>query len=323
MSKVEEKILEELDGEHLVSGVELADRLEVSRVAIWKHIQSLKKQGYSILAKPGKGYELVGAPRALLPYEIKRGLETEFVGGDVLYYEELDSTQSKAKDLAVEGKKEGTLVVAEAQTGGRGRRGRDWHSPRGGVYLSLILKPDMPPARSTLMSLLGGISVAESIYELFGLKPDLKWPNDVQIGGKKAGGILVNTSGEADVIDWIVIGIGLNANVDFSSFPSNLRKTATSLQRELGRRISRVNLTKRLLEKIEKNYQFFLREGGGPILEKWEALTNTLGVQVRVTNGEEVEGKAINIDKDGRLVIKLSDGGCKKIASGDVSLVDE
>lgn len=178
----------------------------------------------------------------------------------------------------------------------------------------------MNPSQAPLMSLLGGVAVAKTIREIYGLRAELKWPNDIQIDGKKVGGILTELGAEAELINWLVIGIGLNANIRVANFPRELRTTTTSLEEECNRKILRVELVKKLLENIERLYMILKNRGETPILEEWKKMTNTLGVWVRVENGEVTDGKALDIDQDGALIIELADGNIKRVVAGDVSL---
>jgi BirA family biotin operon repressor/biotin-[acetyl-CoA-carboxylase] ligase len=319
---VREKILNALyvhRGDY-VPGTELATRLKVSKVAIWKHIQALRAGGYSIESRPARGYRLIAIPDLLLPYEVRRGLRTKFVGRKILHYWKVNSTQKVAKELAMKGAGEGTLVVAETQSAGKGRRNRSWFSPKDGIYLSVIMRPEMSPSRASLMALLAGVAAAKTIRGLYGLKAELKWPNDIQIGDKKVGGVLIELAAEAELINWLIIGIGLNANIKKASLPREFRATTTSLEEECGRKISRVNFVRNFLEKIEQLYLIFKMKGEAPILEEWKSMTNTLGAWVRVGDGEAIEGKAVDVDRDGALIVKLADGTTKRIVVGDVSL---
>jgi BirA family biotin operon repressor/biotin-[acetyl-CoA-carboxylase] ligase len=304
-----------------VSGTELAGRLGTSKVAIWKHIRALRKEGYDIDSKPKIGYRLVAPPDLLLPYEVEDGLRTDFIGKEIHHYGEVSSTQEEARRLAAEGAKEGTVVIAEVQTRGKGRRGREWHSPVGGVYMSVILRPQISPARAPLLTLLAGVAVAKALRRLYGLKAELKWPNDVMVGDRKICGILTEMAAETEAIDYCIVGIGINANVELAHFPQEFRASTTSLKEELGARISRAELVRDLLGEMERLYIVFKERGPAPILEEWKTLTNTLGAWVQVIGQREVvEGRAVDVDQDGALIIRLADGSSKRIIAGDLSL---
>jgi len=313
------RALRERHGSH-VSGAELAARLGASKVAIWKHIQALRKEGYDIDSKPKIGYRLVAAPDLLLPYEVEDGLRTDFIGKEIHHHRQVSSTQEAAKGLAAEGAKEGTAVIAEIQARGKGRRGREWHSPAGGVYMSVILMPQMSPARAPLLTLLAGVAVAKVLRHLYDLKAELKWPNDVMVDDRKICGILTEMTAETEAVDYCIVGIGINANIKLADFPSKFRETTTSLKEELGKNVSRAELVRRLLEEMERLYNVFREGGPAPILKEWKALTNTLGALVRITDTGVIEGRAVDVDQDGALIVELADGSLKRVIAGDVSL---
>lgn len=314
------KALREGRGSH-VSGAELAARLGASKVAIWKHIQALKEEGYNIESKPRMGYRLVAAPDLLLPYEVEDGLRTDFIGREIHHYRKVSSTQEAAKGLAAEGAKEGTMVIAETQARGKGRRRREWRSPAGGVYISIILRPQINPARAPLLTLLAGVAVAKVLRRLYNLKAELKWPNDVMVDDKKICGILTEMTAETEAVNYCIVGIGINANVELARFPQEFRASTTSLKKKLGVHVSRAELARELLEEVEQLYTVFKERGPAPILEGWKALTNTLGARVQITGQTEVtKGRAVDVDQDGALIIMLADGSLRRIISGDLSL---
>jgi BirA family biotin operon repressor/biotin-[acetyl-CoA-carboxylase] ligase len=296
------KNLRQHDG--YLSGEMLSERLGVSRVAIWKHVRTLRNDGYSIDASPA-GYRLLSCPDLLLPYEFP-DLE-----GRIHYFREIGSTMDAARELAKEGAAEGTIVIAETQTRGRGRLGREWLSPQGGIYLTLILRPRISPAYAPRINLMVSIAVASTIRELFGLRAELKWPNDVQIGGKKVCGILAEMSAEMDVVNFVNVGIGTNVNNSMSRF----REVATSLKDELGREISRKRFLSALLAEMDVRRAILMEP---ELLHQYRRLSCTLGRDVRMTSlGEEVTGKAIDVDAMGALVLKEKDGSLRTVVVGD------
>jgi BirA family biotin operon repressor/biotin-[acetyl-CoA-carboxylase] ligase len=296
------KALREHDGH--ISGETLGERLGVSRVAVWKHIRSLRKHGYAIEASPA-GYRLLSCPDLLLPYEFPN-LEQR-----IHYVPEIGSTMDAARELAKKGAKEGTIVIAEAQTHGRGRLSREWLSPQGGIYFTLILRPRISPAYAPRINLMTSIAVAATIRKLFGLNAELKWPNDVLISGRKVCGILAEMDSEMDVVNFVNVGIGINVNTAVPRF----KETATSLKAELGHEISRKELLSALLAEIDGR-QTLLTESG--LLQEYRRLSGTLGKQVRIMNlGEEVTGQAIDIDATGALVLKTRDGSLRTVLVGD------
>jgi BirA family biotin operon repressor/biotin-[acetyl-CoA-carboxylase] ligase len=296
------KALRECSG--YLSGEILSERLGISRVSIWKHIRSLKKDGYVIEASP-RGYRLISSPDLLLPYEFP-DLEQR-----VHYFPEIGSTMDVARELAKKGAKGGTIVIAEAQTRGRGRLSREWLSPEGGIYFTLVLRPRISPAYAPRINLMASIAVAATIRKLFGLNAELKWPNDVLVEGKKVCGILSEMDAEMDVVNFVNVGIGINANTSIPQF----EKTATSLKNALRREISRKEFLNALLVEVERR-QAVLMEAD--LLEEWKKFSVTLNKDVRiVAPGEVIVGQAIDIDTTGALIIKERDGSSKKAMAGD------
>ena len=314
-----------------ISGEELSKRLEISRTAIWKHIQVLKGEGYKINSQKRLGYSLVSVPDLLLPYEIKRDLRTKILGQKIYHFKEIGSTTNFAIELARQGTEEGTIVVAEIQTKGKGRLGREWSSPFGGLWLSIILRPDILPTQAPRMTVIAALAVAETIRKLYSLDAFIKWPNDVLIRSpftvhrsplKKVCGILTEMGAEQDTVNYVVIGIGTNLNIGIKKFPIEFRKDVTSLEKELGHKIDRVGFTKRMLEEIENFYLLFKKRGFTPILKEWKNLSATLGKRVKAVSGRKIiEGKAVDIDSYGALIIRTKEGKKERILAGDVTLL--
>ncbi|RMF31481.1 MAG: biotin--[acetyl-CoA-carboxylase] ligase, partial [Candidatus Nitrosothermus koennekii] len=296
-----------------VSGEMLSKQLAISREAVWKNISLLKRYGYLIEAKKGKGYKLIAKSKLLLPWEIQDGLDTEFIGKKIIHKMSIDSTQDLAISIA-DKEEEGTVIIAEEQRRGRGRRGRVWHAPKGGIWFSLILKPEIEPWRVTLLPLAVGLAITDTIAML-GIKATLKWPNDVMINDRKVSGILLDMSSEQDKINYIVIGIGINANIDN---PSRYAYNATSLKDELKRDIDRIDFMRRLLKNIEKRYMQLDDE---QLLEDYKKRCITLNKRVKVRSfDEEYDADAVNIDRDGSLIVVLDDNSIRRVFAGDVSI---
>ena len=290
-------------GDYL-SGQMLASSLGTSRVSIWKHIRALKNEGYAIESSP-RGYRLVSSPDLLLPYEFP-GLEHR-----IHYFPEVDSTMDVARELAKQGADEGTVVIAESQSHGRGRLSRKWLSPRGGIYVTLILRPRISPAYAPRMNLMAGVAVASTIRRLFGLEAQLKWPNDVLVAGRKVCGILAEMDAEMDVVNYVNLGIGINANAPIPRFAD----TATSLKDVLGREIPRAELLSALLPEIE-HWQLHLMETA--LLEEWKRLSVTLGGHVKIVMpGGVIVGRAIDVDATGALIVRDDNGCLRKAMAGD------
>ncbi|MEW6661825.1 MAG: biotin--[acetyl-CoA-carboxylase] ligase [Bacillota bacterium] len=307
-------------GEYL-SGEDLSRQLGVSRTAVWKHIQSLRDAGYQIDSQPRRGHCLVAVPDKLYPQEISAGLTAGRIGQAIHYFEEVRSTNEEARRLAERGAEEGTLVLAESQTGGKGRLGRHWLSPAGkGVWLSLILRPPIQPAKAPHLTMVAAVAAARAVEEASGLKAGIKWPNDILVNGKKVCGILTELKAEAERVHYAVVGIGLNVNLSPADLPPELHATATSLAIETGHPVSRVLLTQGLLVHLEAFYTGYLAQGFGLIKEAWEKMNVTLGRPVQVTAPEgRFSGIALDIDADGALLV-AGEGGIRAFYAGDVTL---
>jgi len=299
-----------------VSGDQVSHRLGISRQALWKHIQELKESGYDIVAVPHLGYRLESSPDRLFDYEVLRELKTEFVGRKIYYFESVASTMDTAFQLGLKGAGEGAIILTETQTKGRGRLGRSWFSPKyKGIYLSLILRPKILPGGAPILTLLSAVSICEAIKDITGLDTKIKWPNDIISNNKKLGGILTELSAETDKVNFVVIGIGLNVNNDKKSLISG----AVSLKNEKKENINRIELLQEILRRIENNYLLLQRKGSSQIIDKWRENNITLGRRVKVySQKEHFEGEAVDIDKDGALLLRNDHGMVQKITAGDV-----
>lgn len=298
-----------------VSGEEISRRLKLTRQALWKHVQELRRRGYAIEAVPHLGYRLAALPDRLYPEEIASGLATRLIGRKVYYFEKTASTMDEARRLAP-GSPEGTLVVAEGQTKGRGRLGRSWSSPKyKGIYVSLILKPGLLPSQAPVLSLLAASSICAGIADATGIQPGIKWPNDILLDGKKLGGILTEMEAELDTTLFVVVAFGLNVN----NGRDELVEGAVSLRQKTGEQVSRLELLKAILRRIEQEYLLLRSSGPLPVLERWKAHSVTLGRKVRVyCGGEQAEGEAVDIDADGGLLVRPDTGIIRKFVAGDV-----
>lgn len=307
-----------------VSGQFLSEGLSMTRSAVWKQIRTLKEEGYEIEASPRKGYRLRGVPDLLLLQEIRDGLTTRVFGQtQALYFLQTDSTNLRAGEMAAQGAPEGTLIVAERQTQGKGRRQRTWFSPpRQGIYASLILRPAIAPTEAPRMTLLAAVAVAETLLALTPLEATIKWPNDILVRGRKIAGILTEISTGMDAIDYLVVGLGLNVNIPAGDFPAEIQTQATSILAETGAPFSRSLLLRRFLEYFEYYYDMFHVKGFDPVLRRWKALTDMLGRRVRVDMiGRQHEGEVTDCDQDGALILRDEGGRSIRIFSGDITLL--
>jgi len=254
----------------------------------------------------------------LLPNEIQKGLETLRLGRKIHYFQEIDSTNAYAWRLAQEGAEEGEIVVAESQTRGRGRKGRPWFSPPyRNLYISLILRPRMPPIHAPQITLMAAVALAETVESFLSFTPEIKWPNDILVSGKKLGGILTESSCEGERILFVVLGIGVNLNLPEELMPEAIRHSATSLFMVTGKKVDRVAFARRLIQSLERCYEDLEQNGFSP--GRWESYFGLRGKRVRVNMGDRyVVGKALGIDADGALLLEDEEGTVEKIISGDV-----
>jgi len=305
-----------------VSGEEISRQLSVSRTAIWKHMQALKQVGYEFDAHPRLGYRLKSVPDLLLPYEIRHAVRTEIVGqGEIYYFPDLDSTNNEGKKQANLGCPDGSIVIAESQHKGRGRLSRGWFSPESkGIWLSIILRPPFNPYDAPKCTLLAAVAVTRAIRKITQIECGIKWPNDILYQGKKIVGILTEMNAEMDAINHIVIGMGINVNINQDEFPDELMQIATSLSAITGHTISRMTLLSAVLSELEQEYKRVIEQGFVQMLDEWRALSITLGQQVRVIgSGREFGGLAVDIDIDGALLVQ-TENGLEKVLAGDVSI---
>ena len=314
---MQEKILDFLKKKpDYISGEEISSHLKISRQALWKHIQELKEIGYDIVAVPHLGYRLISSPDRLFPSEVNRKLNTQFVGRKIYYFNAVSSTMDIAMQLGIKGAPEGTLVLAETQTKGRGRLNRQWFSPKyKGIYLSLILRPKILPNQAPILTLMSAVSICEAIGEITSLEPKIKWPNDITMQNKKLGGILTELNAEMDSVRFVIIGIGLNINND----KKILLAGATSLREQKKENINRLELLQEILRRIEANYLLCQENNSQSIIRKWRHFSTTLGERIKVIcQKEHLEGEAIDIDTDGGLLVRKDSGIVEKVMAGDV-----
>ncbi len=313
------KTLKERQG--YVSGQELCRQLGVSRTAVWKVIKQLEAEGYEIQAVRNKGYCLVEMTDRLSGAEIESCIKGGLIGNRVVYFEETDSTNTRAKALAEEGAPEGTLVVAEKQNAGKGRRGRGWSSPPGsGIWMSVILRPDMEPSRASMLTLVAALGVSEGISRVTGIMPGIKWPNDLVLSGKKICGILTEMTTELDSIQYVVIGMGINVNTD--EFPTEIRDRASSLYLESGRTWKRGSLIGAMAHAMGEYYEEFLKVKDLSLLkEEYEKGLVNLNRRVTVLAREGAwDGICRGIDSQGELLVERENGDVRQVLSGEVSV---
>ena len=311
------------DSEYL-SGQDLSDVLKISRVAVWKHIKKIQTLGYKIESKQKLGYRLIDNTEKLLPWEITRDLKTKLIGKRVYYFEEIDSTQNFAQNIAADKKENGTIIIAEKQTSGRGRLDRKWTSPKGGIWFSLIIHPKFDVSSSTLIPILSAVALSKSIKSVLGIETEVKWPNDITMNGKKVAGVLVDASFQTNSIDYLILGIGINFDIDAKKLEKRLTKTPNfygidSLRGKENKTPPKT-LLKEFLLQFEKNL-FQLDKGEkSKIIKEWTKRAAGIGKKITInTSNGKISGISQGIDNDGALKIKTRNE-TKKIYVGDVVL---
>lgn len=321
---MKEKVLAQLkhNTDGYVSGEALSELLGVSRTAVWKHIKELKNEGYGIESSSKKGYRLQTVPDALHACEIRSGLATEVLGRKVLCFDSIDSTNNHAKKVALEGCEDGTVVIAEVQTAGRGRMGRTWASAgKKGIWMSVVLRPTLPPEEIQVITLAAAVAVVRTIRRVTGISAGIKWPNDIILDGRKVCGILTEMSADMEQVSFIVLGMGMNVNHTEEDFPEELRHLATSLAACSGGTYDRCELVRVLLEELEPLYKSVNRGAAEEIIQAWREYSVTLGRQIKASvRNMEYTGTAADITKDGRLVVDCTDGQRREFISGEVMI---
>ncbi|MGA3164374.1 MAG: biotin--[acetyl-CoA-carboxylase] ligase [Verrucomicrobiota bacterium] len=306
-----------------VSGTELAEKLRISRAAIWARIEELRRLGYDIEAGPHSGYRLISVPDVLHADDLLARLyKTKIIGRDVRVFEQTTSTNDVIEKLARDGVKEGVVVFAESQTKGRGRLGRKWLSPaHKGLWFSLLLRPDLRPQEATQLTVASATALRRAIHSETGLNPEIKWPNDILVRGKKVAGILTEMSAELDRVQHVILGIGVNVNTGAGEFQPELRKLATSLKIESGRAISRADLATTILYELDRNYARVCAGGFAVLADEWEAHCTTIGRNVTIQVGERrLRGRAESLSDEGALLLRTEHGHLESIIGGDVTL---
>lgn len=314
-------ILKENSGSY-VSGQYLSIRLNVSRTAIWKYIKSLKESGYIIESSSKKGYRIISSPDLLTSDEIKPYLYTKYLGHEIIHFDTLDSTNNKAKEIASKVGSNGTVITSEEQVAGKGRLGRQWVSPKyKGIWMSFILKPDMEPIQVPKITHIAAAAVVTALNK-FNINAFIKWPNDIIVKGKKICGILTEMSGEINCTDYVIIGIGINANLETLDIPMDIIHKASSLLIESGRFIERKILAAEVINSFEQLYEKFLNSGSiEDSIEICRKSSILLGKEIRIINRQlEETAKAIDISNDGELIAEFADGTKRTIISGEVSI---
>lgn len=303
-----------------ISGQQICEELDISRTAVWKHINMLKEEGYVIEAVRNKGYRLVMSTGNLSKAGILSELNTETVGRNLVVLDKIDSTNNEAKRMAENGAAAGTLVISDSQTAGKGRRGRSWSSPDGSsIYMTLMMRPDINPVKAPMLTLVAAMAVRKAVHEASGIQSMIKWPNDLVCNGKKICGILTEMSAEPDFINYVVIGIGINVNIE--GFPDEIKDTATSLKIESGHYIDRNHIISEFCNYFESYYNKFTGSGMKMLTEEYNANLINFGRHIRVLDPSgEFTGISKGINENGELLVVKEDGSTVTVMSGEVSV---
>lgn len=317
-------IIDHLSEDSFIKEEKLSEILLTSIQDIKKQILQLKELGYEFCIDGQGGYRIINRPDILLPFEIKRNLTTRYIGKNIFYFTELTSTNSIASELLRENTNkipEGTIVIAEKQSVGKGRSGKKWFSPAGGIWLSVVLYPELDPSHMSFITLMTAVAVVKAIEKLLPkIELQIKWPNDILISGRKVCGILTEMSTEGRNIRWVIVGIGINVNNCSFQLPRHISNDSISLKETVGHSVSRLKLLNYLCSELEKSYWVFKEKGFSEILEEWKSYNNIIGKYVEVNSGNKIiTGRAIDINEKGALIIKTKDEKIKEIISGTIS----
>ena len=315
--------LESHESEYL-SGQDLSDVLKISRVAVWKHIEKIRSLGYRIDSKQKRGYKFVNRTEKLLPWEITKKIKSKFIGRRIYYFDEIDSTQNYALQISNNTNENGAIIIAEKQTHGKGRLNRKWYSPEGGIWLSVIIHPELQISDATIIPLAASLALCESIKKVHKIKTDVKWPNDITIDDKKVAGMLIDTSIQGNKVENLVLGIGINFAVNIQQIEKRLKKSTnfygvTSLFPEKNSP-SKIELLVQFLLELEKVINSLIKGKNAQIIRDWSKHTNMFGKAISVNTGNgKISGIAKKIDSDGALIIKTGTKN-RRIFVGDVTL---
>jgi len=306
-----------------LSGQDISEPLMLSRAAVWKHVKKLQSLGYKIDSRPKLGYRLTKTTELLLPWEVRDGLETKLFGKRIYYFDTINSTQNFAMELASKPQENGTVVIAEKQTQGRGRLNRNWISPSGGIWMSVILRPEFEISASSFFPIISSLALGIAIEKVLKIKPQIKWPNDLTIDDKKVAGILVDASVESGRIDYLILGVGINFRIDVKKIEKTIKNTGNyygvATVASKYNKTNPVQLVQAFLLELERLYNLFLDGKSEYIIKQWTKRSSTIGKTVSITSSHDpIHGRAIKIDKDGALVIS-SKGKSQRVLVGDVS----
>lgn len=320
---IRKKILKNIEDTYTTEQ-ELLKSLDITHEKLKEHILNLKDVGYEIVYDEEKGYKLQETPDILAPYEISRGLKTEKIGNSIHFYDELESTNDTAKKFVKEDAKEGTVIIAEKQTAGRTRKYDGWVSPEGGIYMTIILRPDVPLIEASKLTIVTGVAIAKTLHDKFGINAGIKWPNDILIDDKKIAGILTEavTNYSTSELEAVLVGIGIDVNIEDEDIPEELQDVATTVKKEINEELKRADILRVFLYIFEELYEEFKNGNFKYIVSEWRRLSSTTGNRVKVyKNGRVLFADAVGITNEGILIVEKDDGKLEKITSGEVEIL--
>lgn len=320
---IRERILKNIEEEY-VSESELLKKLEISEEKLRNNMEILKEAGYTIIHDTDRGYKLKNAPDILEPFEVGRGLRSKYVGHNLHFYEEVESTNDTAKKFVEIDAMEGTVIIASHQTAGRSRKRSDWVSPEGGIYMTMILRPDVTLFEASKLTIVTGVAIAKTLYDEFNVNVGIKWPNDLLIGNKKVCGILTEAVTEKDKLKAVLIGIGIDVNVKEEDIPDEIQNIVTSVNKEADLELSRAEIIREFFRVFEDLYEEFKKGNFKHIVSEWRRYSSTTGNRVKVyKGGKAMIADAVGITNNGALIVETDDGELKKITSGECIIIKD
>ena len=319
---IRQHILKNIEKEYATKS-ELLKKLEISQENLEKNLEILKEAGYIIVHDDEKGYKLEETPDIIAPFEVSRGLTSKYMGHNIHFYEEVESTNDTAKKF-VDDAVEGTVIIAEHQTAGRTRKRAEWISPKGGIYMTIILRPEVTLLEASKLTIVTGVAIAKTLYDKFNINVGIKWPNDLLIGSKKISGILTEAVTDKDRLKAVLVGIGVDVNIKDEDIPEEIQKIVTSVKKETQIEFNRAAIMKEFFAIFEELYDDFKKGNFKEIVSEWRRLSSTTGNRVKVYNhGKAITGDAVGITNNGALIVETDDGKLEKIISGECKLIDD
>ncbi len=320
---IRQHILKNIEKEYATES-ELLKKLEISQEKLKKNLEILSDAGYIISHDNDKGYKLEDTPDIIEPFEVSRGLKSKYMGHNIHFYEEVESTNNTAKKFAEEDAPEGTVIIAEHQTAGRTRKHEGWVSPEGGIYLTMILRPDVTLLEASKLTIVTGVAIAKTLHDEFMIDVGIKWPNDILIGNKKICGILTEAVTDYDKVKAVLVGVGVDVNINESDIPDELENIATTVQKETNITFNRAEIMRSFFKVFENLYEEYKKDNFKYIISEWRRLSSTTGNRVKVyKDGKAVKADAVGITNTGALIIETDDGKIEKITSGECDIIED